>query len=135
MFWVKIILLIVATLIALLYSIYHFWAAITRLRLGRILKRARERGEQWILLTHESYETGRKGDYHKSIELAEKAIELNPRASEAWRLIGNAYELLGDQMEENSNYEQTVEYHKRATEAWKRAKEIDPKIIIPFYHR
>ena len=134
MFWVKITLLIVAGVIVLFYTIYHFGVAITWLRIGRRLKRAREQGGEWIILTHEAYEYSRKGEYWKSIELAEKAIELNPKASEAWRLIGNAYEFLGDEMDESGNDEQAAEYHKRATEAWNRAKEINPKIIIPGYH-
>lgn len=88
----------------------------------------------WITLVHESYKYGKKGEYWKSIELAKKALELNPRASEAWRLIGNAYEFLGDEMEQANNYEQVSDFHKKATEAWKKAKEIDPKTIIPGYH-
>lgn len=32
-------------------------------------------------------------------------------------------------------YEQTTEYHKKVTEAWDKAKKINPKIIIPGYHK
>lgn len=63
-----------------------------------------KKNESWITLVHESYAYGRKGEYQKSIELAQKALKLNPRASEAWRLIGNAYEFLGDEMEEAGKY-------------------------------
>lgn len=127
MFWVKIIFLTIVVLIALLYAIYHIC-------MGIMLQRARKRGKDWILLTHEAYEFGRKGDYHKAIELAEKAIELNPKASEACRLIGNSYELLGDEAQQHGIYEQAVEYHRKATEAWNRAKKNNPKIRIPGYH-
>jgi len=58
----------------------------------------------WIALVHESYKYGVKGDYWKSIEFAKKALELNPRASEAWRLIGNAYEFLGDALKEGRKF-------------------------------
>lgn len=128
MFWVKVIVLIIAALIALIYVIYHIGMAV-------VLKRAEKQGREWILLTHEAYECSKKGEYRKSIELAEKAIGLNPRASEAWRLIGNAYEFLGDEMEKSGGYEQATEYHRKATEAWNKAKEINPKIIIPGYHK
>jgi tetratricopeptide (TPR) repeat protein len=134
MYWLKIIFLIVAGLVALVYTIYHFGVAITWFRIGRTSKRAREEGEEWVTLTHQAYESGMKGDYQKSIELARKAIELNPRASEAWRLIGNAYEFLGDEAQESSSYDQAREYHKKATDAWNKAKEISPKIAIPGYH-
>ena len=93
-----------------------------------------KKNEDWISLVHESYLYGMKGEYWKSIELAQKALEINPRASEAYRLIGNAYELLGDEMEKSGDYEKAEEYHKKATEAWNKAKKINPKIIIPFYH-
>jgi len=120
--------------------------------------------QDWIILTHESYKYGKKGEYWKSIESAEKAIELNPRASEAWRLMGNAYELLGDALRDAAIYGPFIftrleeigvpsphnektwaifnqlgglspdNYYKKATEAWDKAKEINPKIIIPGHH-
>ena len=91
--------------------------------------------EDWLALTHRAFKCSRRGEYQRSIELAEKAIKLNPRASEAWRLIGNAYELLGYEVEENRNYDLAREYHKKATEAWDKAKKINPHIVIPFYHQ
>lgn len=39
--------------------------------------------ESWITLVHESYKYGGKGEYWKSIESAQKALQLNLRASEA----------------------------------------------------
>lgn len=94
----------------------------------------KEKDRAWIDLTHESYRYCREGEYWKSIELAERALERNPRASEAWRLIGNSYELLGDEEEMAGNYERAKEYHGKATEAWNKAKNINPRIMIPFYH-
>ena len=91
--------------------------------------------QEWIHLVHESYKAGKKGKYQESIYLAQKALELNPRASEAWRLIGNACELLGDEIEKAGEIEKAAELHKNATEAWDKAKEINPKIIIPGYHK
>jgi len=90
--------------------------------------------KEWMALTHKAYKCGVKGEYQKSIELAEKALQLNPRASEAWRLIGNAYEFLGDEAEGNGDYKGAIEYYKRATMAWNKAREINPRIIIPGYH-
>jgi tetratricopeptide (TPR) repeat protein len=90
--------------------------------------------ETWVALTHKSYKAALKGEYQQSIYLAAKALELNPRASEAWRLIGNAYEFLGDEMEEAREYGQAAEYHRKATEAWDEAKKINPGIKIPGYH-
>jgi len=133
MFWVKIILLIVAALSVLLYAVYHLAAGIIGWRLSRRLKRAREQGEDWVILTHEAYECGMQGEYEKQIQLAEKAIELNPGASEARRLIGNSYEFLGDEAQQTGDCEQAAEYHQKATEAWNRAKEINPKIMVPGY--
>ena len=105
------------------WNIYGLWL------MGR-----KGENKDWINLVRESYKCGSKGKYWKSIELAQKAIELNPNTAEAWSLIGNAYELLGDEMEESGDYEQGEEYHKNATEAWNRAKGINPNIIIPGYH-
>ena len=97
-------------------------------------KQGKQGPKEWIFLTHEAYKYGRKGEYQKSIELAKKAIQLNPRASEAWRLIGDAYEFLGDEADEYGNHERAREFHKKATEAWNKAKEINPNITIPGYH-
>jgi tetratricopeptide (TPR) repeat protein len=127
MFWVKIVFLMMGALIGLVYAIYHIGMPV-------MLRRGKRQGGEWMLLTHQAYESGRKGDYQKSIELARKAIELNPRASEAWRLIGNAYEFLGDGAKESGSYDQARDYHKKATDAWNKAKEISPKIVIPGYH-
>ena len=100
--------------------------------------------ESWTNLIRESYEYSTKGEYLKSIKIAQKALKLNPRASEAWRLIGNAYEFLSDEMEEaaktqvfnkKQKCEQATEYHKKATEAWDKAKNINPEIIIPDHHK
>lgn len=92
-----------------------------------------KKADEWKTLVHKSWEYGRKGKYWESIELAKKALELNPRAAEAWRLIGNAYEFLGDEKEERGEVE-AIGYHASATEAWNKAKEIQPNIIIPGYH-
>lgn len=105
------------------WNIYGLW-----------LMRWKRENKDWINLVRESYKYATQGEYWKSIELAQKAIERNPNTAEAWRLIGNAYELLGDEMEESGDYEKAEEYHKNATEAWDKAKEINPNIIIPGYH-
>lgn len=98
--------------------------------------------KSWIDLVNKSYEYINKGEYLKSIELAQKTLKLNPRASEAWLLIGNAYENLSHEKEVASKterfnkkemHERAVEYHKKATEAWDKAKEINPDIVIPGY--
>lgn len=101
---------------------------------GLVLMSRKGTDTGWTTLVHESYKYCRKSDYWKSIKLAEKALELNPRASEAWRLIGNAYEFLGDEREESGNLDEAVNFHKKATEAWNKAKEINPEIMIPGYH-
>jgi len=132
MFWVYIVLLVIAALFSLGYAIYH----LTRGVKGWIkdTKQGGHRPKEWIVLTHKAYECGTRGEYQKSIEFAEKAIQLNPRASEAYRLIGNAYEFLGDEAEESGDYKKATEFHRKATEAWNKAKEINPHIIIPGYH-
>lgn len=95
-----------------------------------------EEGERrWAILTHKAYEYGTRGEYQKSIEFAEKAIQLNPRASEAWRLVGNAYEFLGDEMEQNGKHKEAEDFHRKATMAWDKAKKINPSIIISGYHK
>lgn len=98
------------------------------------MKRGKGQVKNWVLLAHEAYERGKRGEYWKSIELAKKALELNPRASEAWRLIGNAYELLGDEMKQTGKYKKAEEFGEKATMAWDEAKKINPNIIIPGYH-
>lgn len=89
---------------------------------------------EWLKLVKQSYRKGVSGEYWDSIRLAEQALELNPRASEAYRLMGNAYEFLGDEKEEQGDFEQAREFHNKATEAWDRARDINPRIIIPGYH-
>jgi len=153
MFWIQIIFVLFCAfaLFLLLYAVGHIGSGRTEKLEGD------QEGEEWLLLVHQAYNYSRKGEYWKSIESAEKAIELNPRASESWRLIGNAYELLGDAMMEVSytplgkkirfprphNEESEAiflqcdgpkNYYKKATEAWNKAKEINPEIIIPGYH-
>ena len=91
--------------------------------------------EGWFSLVDKSYKCGVKGEYRESLCLAQKALQLNPRASEAWRLIGNAYEFLGDEMEKADELGQAEEFYKNATEAWDKAKEINPKIKITGYHK
>jgi len=98
------------------------------------MKRKKHRSKEWIALTNKAQEHGVRGEYYESIELAERAIQLNPRASEAWRLIGNAHEFLGDEAEENNNHERAAEFHRKATEDWDKAKQINPNIMIPGYH-
>lgn len=89
---------------------------------------------EWLKLVKQSYRKGVSREYWDSIHLAEQALELNPRASEAYRLIGNAYEFLGDEEEEQGDFEQAREYYNKATKAWDRAKDINPRIVIPGYH-
>jgi len=119
---------------------WPFWV----IALAIIYKIEKNIFESWTNLVNESYEYSRNGEYLKSIKIAQKALKLNPRASEAWRLIGNAYEFLSDEMEEatkiqvfnkKQKYEQVTEYHKKATEAWDKAKKINPKTVIPDYHK
>ncbi len=69
---------------------------------------------KWIKLLHESNAEGMRGNFYKSIRLAEGAIQLNPRASEAYRLIGNAFELKSDEMQESGDIERAAELHKKA---------------------
>jgi len=104
------------------------------LKLTKFLLGRKTESKHWVILTHKSYEAAVKGEYWESIYLAQKALELNPRASEAWRLIGNAYEFLGDESEESDQLGQAAEFHKNATQAWDKAKEINPNTIIPGYH-
>lgn len=94
-----------------------------------------EKNDDWKTLVHKSFEYGRKGDYWKSIEFAYETLKLNPLVAEAWRLIGNDYELIGDEKEIEGNYIETIEYHEKATEAWDSAKIILPTILIPGYHK
>lgn len=89
---------------------------------------------EWLKLVKQSYRKGVSGEYWDSIRLAEQALELNPRASEAYRLMGNAYESLGDEKEEQGDFEQAREFHNKAVEAWDRARDINPRIVIPGYH-
>jgi len=89
----------------------------------------------WIRYVNKSYKYCRKGEYLKSIEFAKKALELNPRSSEAWRLIGNNYEFIGDDMELTGDNYNAEKYHNKATEAWDKAKQINPNVSIPGYHR
>ena len=92
-------------------------------------------GKEWIKLVHKSYLASAKGNHQKSIQLAQRALELNPNYSEAWRLIGNAYELLGDEAEDTGVLGEAFDYHRKAIDAWDVAKSINPKIKIPGYHK
>jgi len=88
----------------------------------------------WFNLVRKSYKECIAGNYFESINLAEKALKINPRASEAYRLIGNSYEFLGDEKQEEGDLEKAREFHRMATEAWDKARKINPLIIIPGYH-
>ena len=134
MLWVYTILLVIIALLSLCYATYHLRIGIRGWRLAEKTKQRRQKPKEWVALAHEAYEYGVRGEYQKSIELAEKALQLNPRASEAWRLIGNAYEFLGDEMKQTGKYEEAENFHKKATMAWNKAKENNPNIIIPGYH-
>lgn len=90
--------------------------------------------QEWRKLVRLSYRKGVSGEYWESIRHAEDALELNPEASEAYRLMGNAYEFLGDEKEEHGDFDQAREFHNKATEAWDRARDINPGITIPGYH-
>lgn len=89
---------------------------------------------EWVSLVRKAHEYGQLGEYLKSIKTAQKALKLNPRSSEAFRLIGNAYELMADEQEVEGNNSKADEYRNLAAKYWKEAKEINPNIIIPFYH-
>ncbi len=103
--------------------------------MSKILKVGKPKVENnWITLVKKAYKYSKNRNYWESIELAEKALELNPRASEAHRLIGNAYEMLGLKCEEEGRYEKSIQYRNKATEEWNRAIEINPRIKIPGYH-
>jgi len=134
MFWIYLVFLIIAAVVFFFYGIYHLTVGIRGWKLVREMKRGKGQAKNWTLLTHEAYECGKQGEYWKSIKLAEKALELNPRASEAWRLIGNAYEFLGDEMEQNGKCKEAKDFRIKATQAWNEAKKINPNIIIPGYH-
>ena len=88
----------------------------------------------WIKLLQDSFQLGREEKYHESIKAAEEALKINPQSGEAWRLIGNAYEMLGDEEQDKGNTRLAEEYHHKAAEAWRCAKEVNPNIVIPFFH-
>ena len=46
---------------------------------------------KWIRLTNKALSYQKKRKYQESIDTCNKALALNPRISEAYRLIGNAY--------------------------------------------
>tara|TARA_B100001971_G_C17767027_1_gene323023 strand:+ start:150 stop:443 length:294 start_codon:yes stop_codon:yes gene_type:complete len=89
---------------------------------------------KWIRLTNKAQAYGKKGEYQKSIDTCNKALALNPRISEAYRLIGNAYEFMSGDEKEKGNLEQSEKFRSLATENWNEAKFINPDIIIPYYH-
>lgn len=101
---------------------------------GLKLLELREKNAGWKGLVMQAYEYARRGKYKETIRVAKKALEINPLVSEAWRLIGNADELIGDKLEIESGSFEADLYHLEATNAWNKAKEIDPKIRIPGYH-
>jgi tetratricopeptide (TPR) repeat protein len=78
--------------------------------------------EDWVALRHEYDQCCRKWEYRKAIKLAQKALRLSPKASEAWRMVGNAYGCLGDELEAGGNSVKAEYFHKRATEAWRELK-------------
>jgi tetratricopeptide (TPR) repeat protein len=89
---------------------------------------------RWIRLTNRARAYQVKHEYQKSIDTCNKALALNPRISEAYRLIGNAYEFMSDNEAEKGNKEQSEKFKSLATENWDSAKEINPNIIIPYHH-
>ena len=89
---------------------------------------------RWIRLTNKARAYQEKCEYQKSIDMCNKALVLNPRISEAYRLIGNAYEFMSDDEKEKGNLEQSEKFRSLATENWDEAKFINPDIIIPYYH-
>ena len=93
-----------------------------------------EEGRPWITLLRQSYQEAVAENYFRSIELAQEALKIDPKSSEAYRLIGNAYEFLGDEKEMEGDSTRAREFRNKATEAWDRARDINPRILIPGYH-
>ena len=85
-------------------------------------------------LVRQSYQEAVAENYIRSIKLSQEALKLNPRSSEAYRLIGNSYEFLGDEKEMEGDLAKAREFHNKATESWNKAMKINPNIIIPGYH-
>lgn len=135
-----------------IYGVYHLLVGLKGRRLSRKIRKGENLTEsdtrtlqyykteelqetkKWVVLLDEAINYGIEGKYWKSIKMARKALEINPRASEAWRLIGNAYEFLGDEMGQKGKYKKAKDLHRKATQAWNEAKKINPNIKIPGYH-
>jgi tetratricopeptide (TPR) repeat protein len=90
--------------------------------------------EDWATLLREYDECCRKGEYRKAVKLAQKALKLNPRAPEAWSMMGSSCETLGDEMEAAGNFDKADDYHRMAGEAWREVKRADPRILRPGYY-
>ncbi|MBN1521340.1 MAG: hypothetical protein JW928_02305 [Candidatus Aureabacteria bacterium] len=90
-----------------------------------------ENEKRWVIFVRQSHQKATEGQYRLSIELAQKALELNPRSSEAYCLIGNAYEKLAEEQETKINHAQARTFYNKAKDAWNKAKEIKPDIVMP----
>jgi tetratricopeptide (TPR) repeat protein len=90
--------------------------------------------EDWVALLLEYDQCYRNREYRKAIKLGQKALRLNPRASEALSMLGNAYDCLGDEMKAAGNSVKAEFFHRRAMEAWRELKGADPRILMPGYH-
>jgi tetratricopeptide (TPR) repeat protein len=56
-----------------------------------------ENEKQWVIFVRQSHRKATESQYQLYIELAKKALELNPRSAEAYCLIANAYEKLAEE--------------------------------------
>ena len=90
-----------------------------------------ENEKQWVIFVRQSHQKATEGQYRVSIELAQKALELNPRSTEAYCLIGNAYESLAIDMETAGDHGKARDFYSKAKDAWNKAEEIKPDIVMP----
>jgi tetratricopeptide (TPR) repeat protein len=91
------------------------------------------RTPKWVKLVSKSNKEGVKGNYAGSLQYAQRALLINPDSEEAWRLVGDAYEMMANEEKSSGNITESEVLHKQAIEAWKKAKTINPGIVIPFY--
>ncbi len=65
------------------------------------------------------------GEYEKSIEKAEKAIEINPDHRPAYPTIGSCYIVIGSRYEEQNRIEEARMYYIKAKEKFEKALEFE----------
>ena len=87
--------------------------------------------KRWVLFVRQSHKKAAESQYQLSVELAKRALELNPRSAEAYCLIANAYEELAEEQETTGNYKQARKFYSKAKNAWNKAEEIKPDIVMP----